>query len=221
MLQFDLSADIRNSFGKGASRSIRREGLTPAVLYGPKTEALALTLDAKSLTKTLVSLQRRNAVFTMEINDGSDTVTRHAIVQELQAEPISGDLVHTDFLEVHLDTPMVFDVPVNYTGVSQGVELGGEMHIPLATVRLKGLILEIPDSIEMDVTGLGIGDKFHCSDLAIPSGSELMNDLDATCVSIVTASKDRLDDEEGEEDEAEGAEGEAAADEGSSEASAS
>jgi len=212
MLQFDLSADVRNGYGKGAARSMRRDGLAPAVLYGPKTEAMALSLDAKSLTKTLVSLQKRNAVFNLEVNDGSASSKRYAIVKEIQAEPVSGDLLHADFLEVKLDEPMTFDVPVNYTGSAKGVDLGGEMHIALSTVKLKGLILDIPDSVELDVSELNIGDKLHCSDLTIPAGVDMLNDLEATCAAVATQSKAALEEEEAEgEGEGEGSEGEEAA----------
>jgi large subunit ribosomal protein L25 len=201
MLQFELSADVRNTYGKCAARSMRREGLTPAVLYGPKTEAMALSLHAKSLTKTLVSLQKRNAVFNLKVNDGSTSSERYAIVKEIQAEPITGDLVHTDFLEVKLDEPMTFDVPVHYIGAAKGVDLGGEMHIALSSVKLKGLILDIPDSVELNVSDLGIGDKLHCSDLTIPAGVEMLNELEATCAAVVSHAK-AAEGEGGEEGEA-------------------
>lgn len=195
MLQYDLNADVRNTYGKGAARSMRRDGKTPAILYGPKSEAIALKLDSKSLTKTLVTLQRRNAVFNLEVNDGAASTKRYAIVKEVQAAPITGDLVHADFLEVKLDEPMVFDVPVKYIGVAKGVDLGGEMHIALTTVKLKGLILDIPDFLEIFVSDMSIGDRLHCSDLKIPSSLEMLNDLDATCVAIVSESRTQAEEE--------------------------
>ena len=207
MLQFDISADVRNKFGKGAARSMRRAGQTPAVLYGPQTDALPIKLDTKTLTKTLIDLQRRNAVFNMDVNDGSKSTKRYVLVKEVQAEPVSGTLVHADFLEVKLEESMVFNVPVTYKGNAKGVELGGEMHIVLTTVKLKGLILDIPDSIEIDVSDLDIGDRLYCSDLTIPTGSELLNELTATCVSVVTAAKEVEEEEELDEEAAEGAEG--------------
>nr|MBF0222016.1 50S ribosomal protein L25 [Desulfobulbaceae bacterium] len=198
MLQYDLNADVRNTYGKCAARSMRRDGMTPAILYGPKSDAISLKLNTKSLTKTLVALQRRNAVFNLEVNDGASSTKRYAIVKEVQAAPISGDLVHADFLEVKLDEPMIFDVPVKYIGVAKGVDLGGEMHIALTSVKLKGLILDIPDFLEIVVSDMSIGDRLHCSDLVIPSSLEMLNELDATCVAIVSESKAQAGAEEAE-----------------------
>lgn len=187
MIQFDLNAEVRNKFGKGANRTLRRAGQVPAVLYGPKVEAQALTLDRKILTKALVTLQKRNAVFNLDISEGDKTSKCHVVVKEIQAEPITGALVHADFLEVKLDQPMVFVVPIQFTGSAKGVDLGGEMHISTHTVTLRGLILDIPDVITIDVSNLSIGDKLLCSDLDIPAGVELLNDVDSPCASVITA----------------------------------
>ncbi|MDH5299466.1 MAG: 50S ribosomal protein L25, partial [Desulfobulbaceae bacterium] len=94
MLQVEMSARVRKSFGKGAARTTRRAGQTPAVVYGPKTEPLALELNTKDFTKGLIFINRRNAVVNLNIDDGGSTSTRHVVVKEIQADPVQDTLVH-------------------------------------------------------------------------------------------------------------------------------
>ncbi|NOX24815.1 MAG: 50S ribosomal protein L25 [Deltaproteobacteria bacterium] len=215
MLQYDLSAQIRNEFGKGSARSLRRSGGTPAVLYGPKTEPIPLVFTTKTLTNTLLAMQRRNAVFSLDIADGSSAAKRHVIVKEIQTKPVDDSLLHVDFFEVSMTEPIVFDVPIKYAGNAKGVELGGEMNIFHAKVSLKGIILDIPDFIEIDVSNLGIGDRLHFSDLVIPDKVEILSAGEETCVAVQEQSKAALLEEQ--EMEAEGEEAPAAA-EGAKEA---
>ncbi len=205
MLQYDLSAQVRNEFGKGSARSLRRAGGTPAVLYGPKTEPVSLKFDTKILTNTLLAMQRRNAVFSLDI-EGEDTANRHVMVKEIQTKPVDDTLIHVDFFEVSMKEPLVLQVPIKFSGVAKGVELGGEMNIFNAKVALKGIVLDIPDFIEVDVSDLNIGERIHCSDLDIPSNIEILDDKDETIAAVQEMSKARdlgvSEEEEGEEAEA-------------------
>jgi len=205
MLQYDLSAQKRDTFGKGASKSYRRDGKTPAIMYGAKTEPLAINIDTKEFMKALLNLQRRNAVFNIDIESDNATSRRHVMVKEVQTDPIKDTLVHADFCEVSLDQPITLQVPVKYIGTPKGVELGGELSVNLATVTLRGLILDIPDYFELDVSHLLMGKKVTCADLQVAGNIELLNDKDEVCASIHAA---RLvsgeEDERGAAQEAEG-----------------
>jgi len=203
MLQVEMTAQTRNTFGKGAARVIRRAGKTPAVLYGPKTEPVSLELNTKDFTKGLLFINRRNAVVSLNVDDGS--ATRHVMVKEIQADPIHDTLVHADFVEISLEDEMTLDVPLKLTGKAKGVDLGGDLHAPLSAVRLAGKPLEIPDFIEVSVTKLGIGDSIKCSALEIPAGVKLVTDENKVCASVVTASASH-DEPEQEEEEAPAAE---------------
>lgn len=181
MLQFDLTAQVRDTFGKGASRRLRVGGLTPAVLYGNNTPPVSLQMDTKELTHTLLKVQRRNAVFNLHVNE----VCHPVMVKELQTEPVSDALVHADFCAISLEKPMVFTVPVNFVGKAKGVDLGGDMTIFVRSVTLKGRALDIPEFIEKDISDLGLDEKITSADLAIPATVELLSDKDAVCVSVV------------------------------------
>lgn len=199
MLEFELSAQVRSKFGKSASRSLRRAGMTPAILYSSKTEPVALQLNAKELTKTLLKTQRRNAFFNVEIDDNGGAGKRHVIVKEIQTDPISDSLVHADFYEISLEEPLLFNVPIKYVGNSKGVELGGDLHVTLTEIPVKGLIKDIPDFFEIDIAGLGIGEEITCSSLKVASTVELLNNIDDICVSVRTAKREASKTEEAEE----------------------
>jgi large subunit ribosomal protein L25 len=203
MLQVDVTARVRSNFGKGAARSLRRAGQTPAVLYGPKTDPIALELDTRSFTKTLLGLKRRNAVVTLDVEGGDK---RHVLIRELQVDPVQDTLTHADFYEIHLDEPSIFSVPIQYEGNAVGVELGGELSIHIASVDIQGKPLDIPDFIPLDISSLELGDKLTCSDMSIPENVSLLDDADKVCIAIVTASAEpeELEEEEVEAAEAEG-----------------
>lgn len=197
MLQVEMTAQTRNTFGKGAARVIRRAGKTPAVLYGPKTDPVALELNTKDFTKGLLFINRRNAVVSLNVDGGSDT--RHVMVKEIQADPIHDTLVHADFVEISLEDEMSLSVPLKLTGKAKGVDLGGDLHTSMNSVQLTGKPLDIPDFIEINVSPLGIGDSIKCGDLPIPEGVKLVNDDSKVCVSVVTASASHDEPEEEEE----------------------
>ena len=200
MLQVDVTARVRSNFGKGAARSLRRAGQTPAVLYGPKTDPIALELDTRSFTKTLLGLKRRNAVVTLDVEGGDK---RHVLIRELQVDPVQDTLTHADFYEIHLDEPSIFSVPIQYEGNAVGVELGGELSIHIASVDIQGKPLDIPDFIPLDISSLELGDKLTCSDMSIPENVSLLDDADKVCIAIVTASVEPEEEEEVEAAEAE------------------
>lgn len=185
MLQFDLTAQVRNTFGKGAGRRLRMAGLSPAVMYGNKTEPVSLQMDIKDLTNTLLKVQRRNAVYTLHVNnDDAEVSCHHVMVKELQREPVSGALVHADFLVISLDAPVTFTVPVNFVGKPKGVDLGGDLTVLVRSVVLRGRPLDVPEFLEKDLSDLGVDEKYTCADLDIPAGVQLLSDKDVVCASV-------------------------------------
>jgi large subunit ribosomal protein L25 len=216
MLQFDMTAMMRQDFGKGAMRSLRQQGQTPAILYGPKTDPLALALTTKEFTKTLLSLQGQNAVFSLEVTGGKSKKRRYVMLKEVQTDPVRDTLVHADFYEISIKDTITLSVPLKFVGKAKGVDMGGVLHVSSRTVHLQGLPLDIPDTIEIDITDLEInGPGVTCKDLDIPANVRLLEEDVKPCVSVVPASKSLdLEEEEGEgvaEGESEGASDETAA----------
>lgn len=181
MLQVEMSASVRTSTGKGAMRQLRMQGKTPAVVYGGGAAALSLEMDTKTLMQQLLEIYRQNAVVTIKVDGDRD---RHVLVGEVQTDPVRDTLIHADFCEIDLQKVRRFNVPVVYTGVAKGVDLGGEMFVERDSVTLEGLPLDIPDQCSLEVTDLKIGDHMTFGNIALPPGLKLISSADTVCVKV-------------------------------------
>jgi len=180
-----MSASVRKDFGKGAMRRLRMAGSTPAVLYGAGREVLSLQLETLPLVKQLLKLRRRNAVITLNIEGDS---SRNVLIKALQTDPVRDTLIHADFYEIPLDEARKFTVELVIDGVAKGVDVGGILEVGTKTVILEGNPLDIPDTLQVDVTELAIGDEFLVSNLTIPENVKIVTNADAICVTILSPS---------------------------------
>ncbi len=184
MLKIDVSATVRTVFGKGAARRLRMDDQTPAVLYAGGSDALSLQVEAVALHRSLFAIHGRNAVVSLNI-DGDVKGTRHVLVKEIQKNPVTEQLIHVDFLEIALDQPREFNVPIQYLGKARGVDKGGLLQVSRNSVKLRGCPLDIPDAIEVDITELDRGQAgLTCDDLNIPNNVELLDKREAVCVAV-------------------------------------
>lgn len=184
MLQVDMSASTRESFGKGAMRRLRVSGNTPAVLYGNDKDVVSLQLETKPFLKTLYQISRKNAVVTLSINDGD---TRHVMMREIQTDPVTDSLVHADFFEINLDSARTFSVVVELTGKAKGVDGGGELVTHNLVAVLGGRPLDIPDVLTVDVSGLDSDENILFSDIKLPENVKLASDGDIVCAEVISA----------------------------------
>jgi large subunit ribosomal protein L25 len=184
MLEVNMESTVRTVFGKGPMRQLRMQDVTPANVYSGGSEPVSLQFETAKLYKNLLFIHGRNAVVTLEIA-GDSKPKRHALVQEIQKEPVSGGLLHVDFLEIDLQKAANFTVPIEYVGVAKGVDLGGELQVFKDSVRLRGCPLDIPDAIQVDITPLeqgGVGVTY--GDLAIPENVEMLEKAKTICVAV-------------------------------------
>jgi len=200
MLQIDLSASVRGEFGKGAMHRLRNDGKTPAILYGQGTDPIALQLETKILYQELLNLQRRNVVVTLSLDDGA---THHVIVKDVQTDPVRDSLIHADFQKIDIEKAKQFVVPVEFVGSAKGIDLGGMLVIERNTVVLEGVPLDIPDSCQIDVSELVIGDQIMFDALELPENVVMISDKDQVCVKVNVLSQERTEDDLEEEAEAE------------------
>lgn len=184
MLQVNIESTVRTVFGKGPMRQLRMQEITPANLYRGGAESVSLQVDTAKLYKNLLFIHGRNAVVTLKI-EGDSKENRHVLVQEIQKEPVSGGLLHVDFLEIDLQKAAKFTVPIEYVGTAKGVDLGGELQVFKDTVQLRGCPLDIPDVVQVDITPLEQGGAgITYGDLAIPENVEMLEKADTTCVTV-------------------------------------
>ena len=204
----ELKANIRNSTGKGQARALRRAEKMPGVFYGPETEPIMLSVEISDLEKALKKSSASQALFNLTILNGENT-SRPSMIKELQIHPVSRDYLHVDFYGISMDRKISVKVPVVAKGKSQGVELGGILQIIRRELEIFCLPGEIPDTIELDVTDLDIGDSIHVKEIPLQGDIEIPADVDFTVITIL-APKAEVEEEaeEGEEEAEEAVAGE-------------
>ena len=203
----ELKTNIRTATGKGCARALRREGKIPAVLYGPDSETLLLSLFVSDFEQVIKENRPSKVLLNLVIQNG-DAYTKSAIIKEIQSEPITNNLRHIDFYEIAMDRKIMVKVPVVTTGKSIGVELGGTLQMVRREIEVLCLPTEIPESIEIDVTEFDIGDSFHVKDISLEGNVEIQADVNFTVVTILSPKKEEEVVEEIEEEGEEVAEGE-------------
>jgi len=179
----DLACEKREVRPKGLVNRIRREGRVPAVIYGSHGSAVAVAVGGAEL-KARVSTASRQRI--MRLKSGSaDLNDKHVILKEIQKLPVSGDIVHADFYEVDLTKPLRVPVPFRFIGRAAGIADGGILSPLERQVEIECLPLEIPESIEVDVTSLKIHDVLHVSTLQFPANTRAIFDTDYPVVTVM------------------------------------
>ncbi|HFQ89389.1 MAG TPA: 50S ribosomal protein L25 [Desulfobulbus sp.] len=184
MLQVDIPSAVRTVFGKGAMRRLRKNNQVPGVCYSGGAQPIPLQFDSVDLHKNLLFIHGRNAVITLDV-EGDDKRQHHVLVQEIQQDPVTDRVIHVDLLEIDLDKPLDFEVPLEFTGTAKGVDMGGELQVFKEVVHLRGRALDIPDAITTDITPLergGAGLTF--GDLELPANVEMLDDPGVVCVTV-------------------------------------
>ncbi len=194
---FDLKTTQRNTFGKSSARALRRQGLIPAVLYGPKRESVPLTISPLDLDNVYKASGTERVVLNLVIENGG-TQNATAVVKEVQASPVTGQYLHIDFYEISLDKEIVVNVPIEVTGRSKGVERGGFLQVVRYELEISCLPADMPDKIEVDVTGLDIGDSIHIGDIDLGDKVRLLADTGFTVATVVapTVEEEEIPEEE-------------------------
>ncbi|MEP6590500.1 MAG: 50S ribosomal protein L25 [Gemmatimonadota bacterium] len=183
MAQVSLAAASRTESGKGAARSLRREGRVPATLYGHGITTRSLSVDHKLLGKLLDVIGGEAALIDVSIDNEAPL---KALVREVQRNPVRrADVIHLDLYAVVATEEITVEVPVHIIGVADGVRNhGGVLDHHLHRLTVKVLPADIPEHIDIDVTALGVGDAVHVRDLTIAKG-EIMNEGEVSVVSII------------------------------------
>jgi large subunit ribosomal protein L25 len=188
-----LTAELRTEFGKGAARRIRRAHKVPAVLYGHGSDPIHISLPGH---ETLLALRTANALLSIEVNGKSQL----ALPKQVQRDPLKHTIEHVDLVIVRRGEKVTVDVPIHVVGETGPDTL---VSIELNTVSVQVAATSIPESIEVDVTGRGVGEGFTVADLPLPSGATLLTDAEALVVNLMAAPSAEALEAELEEAEAE------------------
>ena len=198
MKLIEIKTKIRTTTGNGPARRLRMSGQIPAVLYGPKTESVLLSVNKSDLELLFKKGGIGQVVLNLVIQINGETTTRPAMIKELQTHPVSRNLIHIDFYEIKMDQKITAKIPVVTTGIAKGVELGGILQIIRRELEVECLPLEVPESIETDISDLDIGDSIHVGKIRLEGGIEFLEDDNYTVVTVLSP---KLEEEEPEEEE--------------------
>jgi large subunit ribosomal protein L25 len=196
--QFHIQVRTREATGKNVNRRLRAAGQIPAVLYGAAHETVPIQVERKKVEEVFRAGATENTIFLLRRLESDQE--RHARIRELQIDPVSREVLHIDFQRVLMDQVIRVEVPIQPVGTPKGVkDEGGVLDFVTREVAVECLPGDIPESIEVDVSGLAIGDHIEAGALELPEKVTLLEELDRVIVSV--AYPVRI--EEPEEEEAE------------------
>ena len=202
----NLSAETRERAGKGASRALRREGRIPAVIYGGKEEPTPIHVEEKALRQQLGTGHFMNSIVMIDI----DGKSHRTLPKDVALHPVTDRPMHVDFLRLAKDAKIEVAIPVVFVNEeeSPGLKKGGVLNVVRHELDLVCEADKIPGEIEIDVTGLEVGDSIHISAVQLPEGSEsAITDRDFTIATVVAPSALKRSEGEGEEGEDQTGEG--------------
>ncbi len=178
--QVSLTAEPRTDLGKGPTGRLRRTGRVPGIIYGYEVEPTAVHVDALELYHALRTDAGRNVMIRLELA-GETTLV---IARDLQFHPIRQEVVHVDFLAVDRDAQISVEVPVHLLGEDDVAQDDGVLNQVLYTVPIAVKPLDVPNNLELDVTGMAIGDVKRVEDLVLPEGADFEIEPERTVVTI-------------------------------------
>jgi large subunit ribosomal protein L25 len=181
--QVTLKAERREGTGKGVARKLRQAGKLPAVVYGAEGETVAVTLDAGDTTHLFHSISVENTIVNLDLEGQGAPVP--TLVREIQTHPFKPDILHVDFLRIQSGVEVELDIPVRLVGTPPGVkDEGGVLEQTIHMLPVSCLPRAIPEVIEVDVSGLAVGQSIHVGELEVPDEVRVLLDADRTVCSV-------------------------------------
>ena len=171
----------RADTGKGWARKARAAGQLPAVVYGPSYGPRPITLDPTPLVDLFRRTGNRNTVVQVSLGDGE---TVPCLVREVQRHPVSRQILHVDFYAVDREAEVEVMVPIRPVGRPKGAILGGRLRLIRRQVRAACRYDQIPESFEVDVSPMEIGDMLSASQISLPDGVRLVQEHDFNVVTV-------------------------------------
>lgn len=189
-MKFELAVAVREQAGKGAARSMRRNGKVPAVLYG-QGECLLLSVAPEELIRILKSHAGSTALISLTVSGAKARPNRTALLRDFQVDPVTGAVLHADLFEISMSKPIRVKVPIQVIGgVPAGVKEGGVLHHNLRELHIECLPAALPDHIDVDASALKIGEGIHLKEIAKREGIRFLDDPEQMIVSVAAPMSD-------------------------------
>ncbi|MCJ7776728.1 MAG: 50S ribosomal protein L25 [Sedimentisphaerales bacterium] len=185
-----LNADIRGQKGSTSARRLRKQGLIPAIIYGHKKDAIAITVSAHDFDE---AIHHGHRLMDLKVGKKKETI----IIKDLQYDHLGRDIIHVDLMRVDVAETIKVTVPIELKGVARGTHEGGVIEVHTDHLEVECKVTDIPKSIVVNVKEIGLGDTLHASDIELPSEVKLVSapsTLLVTCSLVaVTKSTEELE----------------------------
>ncbi len=179
-----LTAEIRTEHGKRPVRRLRNQGIIPGVIYGPEMKPMAIKLKKQEVEKFVHALSEAKPV-TLQINVDGETQNIEVFVKKVQIDKVTDEIVHIDFYRPAMGHVMRIEIPIRVVGKPVGVEKGGIMEVLHTELPVETLPSVLVEHIEIDVSGLDLGESYHVRDLKLPGGMKALLASDEALVTVI------------------------------------
>jgi large subunit ribosomal protein L25 len=181
-----VKAQTRNTAGKGSSRSLRREGKIPAILYGSEIENVALSVSNYDIEHLFKKVSYSQALLNLVVENGQ-SFEKMVMIKEIQNDPVSNQYLHIDFYEVKMDQKITATIPLVTKGTAKGIINGGIVQNIRRELEVVCFPADIPQNIEIDISDLDIGDAIHVEDIKLEGDIEIPYDVNFAIVTVVSS----------------------------------
>lgn len=185
--ELTLEVSRREGTGKEIAKKLRRDGKVPAIVYGGHREPVSIVVEAKAVSDLIRKSEHGiRSVFLLKMA-GSDQ-QRHAMIKDVQLNPMDRSMKHIDFIRVIMDETVKVSIPIHIIGTAPGVKVeGGILDFQARELHVECLPGSIPDTIDVDVSNLHTHEYIRVSDLSLPEGVKILDDMDRVIVSVTHA----------------------------------
>ena len=189
MANIELKVERRQESGKNVARRARASGRVPAVVYGAKKETVPIYIEARQLTTAFRQGAGDNAIYLLKM--AGTEQSRHAMIREINRDPVSRELLHVDFLRVLMDVKVRVSVAVELTGTPKGVKQdGGILDFVSREVEIECLPNDIPSTLPVDVSEVGMSESFRVGQIPAREGIRILDDPDKVIAHVAHPAKE-------------------------------
>lgn len=185
MQRVTLDVEVRRTLGKYAARKLRQAGRVPGILYGRGIEPLPVAVDLRALEATLQKAAGGQVLLDVVVREDGRRRNELAMLQDVQRDVLTRRILHVDLHRVSLTERVHARLPVVLRGEAPGVRAGGVLEFLRHEVEVSGLPTDLPDHLELDVSGLAVGHSLHVRDLRVPPGIAVLTPPEETVVTVL------------------------------------
>ncbi|MCE5301011.1 MAG: 50S ribosomal protein L25 [Spirochaetia bacterium] len=184
MERVTMEAELRD--GSVPARKLKKDGKVAAVVYGKETKSMPIEIKIRDIEKTVRTLSEGTLLITLKLTGKGQNEEKLVVIQEVQRDPMTDEIIHTDFHQISETEKTVFKVPVFPTGIAEGVKIGGILEHITRELNIRCIPKDLPAKLEVDVSPLKIGQSITIGEMKLAEGLEVMDPKAKTVFTVVS-----------------------------------